>query len=86
MIPLQPPTLLPSPHATHDFDTDKFEIVDKAKEERVTISGTTGAADDKTGIYVGDKTIMANVVYHMHNHTSTADAVAANNSTPTTVR
>ena len=73
------------PHATHDFDTDKFEIVDKAKEERVTISGTTGAADDKTGIYVGDKTIMANVVYHMHQHTSTADAVAANNNTPTTV-
>ncbi len=72
------------PHATHDFDTDKFEIVDKAKEERVTISGTTGAADDKTGIYVGNETIMANVVYHMHQHTSTADAVAANNSTPTT--
>ena len=72
------------PHATHDFDTDKFEIVDKAKEERVTISGTTGAANDKTGIYVGSETIMANVVYHMHQHTSTADAVAANNSTPTT--
>lgn len=72
------------PHATHDFDTDKFEIVDKAKEKTVTISGTTGAADDKTGIYVGNETIMANVVYHMHNHTSTADAVAANNSTPTT--
>ena len=72
------------PHATHDFDTDKFEIVDKAKEKTVTISGTTGAADDKTGIYVGNETIMANVVYHMHQHTSTADAVAANNSTPTT--
>ncbi len=74
----------PIPHATHDFDTDKFEIVSKATEKTVTISGTTGAADDKTGIYVGDKTIMANVVYHMHQHTSTADAVAANNSTPTT--
>ena len=74
----------PIPHATHDFDTDKFEIVSKATEKTVTISGTTGAADDKTGIYVGDETIMANVVYHMHNHTSTADAVAANNSTPTT--
>lgn len=73
------------PHATHDFDTDKFEIVSKATEKTVTISGTTGAADDKTGIYVGNETIMANVVYHMHNHTSTADAVAANNSTPTTV-
>ncbi len=72
------------PHATHDFDTDKFEIVSKATEKTVTISGTTGAADDKTGIYVGDETIMANVVYHMHQHTSTADAVAANNSTPTT--
>ena len=72
------------PHATHDFDTDKFEIVSKATEKTVTISGTTGAADDKTGIYVGNETIMANVVYHMHNHTSTADAVAANNSTPTT--
>ena len=72
------------PHATHDFDTDKFEIVSKATEKTVTISGTTGAADDKTGIYVGDKTIMANVVYHMHQHTSTADAVTANNSTPTT--
>ena len=73
------------PHATHDFDTDKFEIVSKATEKTVTISGTTGAADDKTGIYVGNETIMANVVYHMHQHTSTADAVAANNSTPTTV-
>ena len=72
------------PHATHDFDTDKFEIVSKATEKTVTISGTTGAADDKTGIYVGNETIMANVVYHMHQHTSTADAVAANNSTPTT--
>ena len=74
----------PIPHATHDFDTDKFEIVSKATEKTVTISGTTGAADDKTGIYVGNETIMANVVYHMHQHTSTADAVAANNSTPTT--
>ena len=72
------------PHATHDFDTDKFEIVSKATEKTVTISGTTGAANDKTGIYVGNETIMANVVYHMHQHTSTADAVAANNSTPTT--
>ena len=72
------------PHATRDFDTDKFEIVSKATEKTVTISGTTGAANDKTGIYVGNETIMANVVYHMHQHTSTADAVAANNSTPTT--
>lgn len=73
------------PVATHDFDTDKFSIIGVADTKTVTITGTTGAATDKTGIYTADGTIMANIVFHMDNHTSTTDAVSANNGVPTTV-
>ena len=77
------------PFNTHDFDKDEFKIVGLADTKTVTITGTTGAADDKTGIHIEGSTIMANVVYHMHNHTATADVPAAaqtpNNGVPTTV-